>query len=66
MLTCKKCGAQMSGIDLVCKECGTPWGKTGKSKAPLFFSLILVCLFSFCLYLHFIRVKVVNISNHLL
>jgi len=47
MLTCKKCGAEMSGIDLVCKECGTPWGKTGKSKAPLFFSLILICIFSF-------------------
>ena len=27
MLSCKNCGAQMSGIDLVCKKCGTPWGK---------------------------------------
>lgn len=46
MLTCKKCGAEMSGVDLVCKECGTPWGKSGKSKAPLFFSIILICIFS--------------------
>jgi len=49
MLSCKKCGAEMSGIDLVCKECGTPWGKTGKSKAPLFFSFILICAFSFAI-----------------
>lgn len=46
MLTCKKCGAEMSGVDLVCKQCGTPWGKSGKSKAPLFFSIILICIFS--------------------
>ena len=49
MLSCKKCGAEMSGIDLVCKKCGTPWGKSGKSKAPLFFSLILICVFSFAI-----------------
>ncbi|MBE5812398.1 MAG: hypothetical protein E7314_01930 [Clostridiales bacterium] len=62
MLTCKKCGAEMSGIDLVCKECGTPWGKTGKSKAPLFFSLILVCLFSFAL-LYFTNPELLGISK---
>jgi len=42
MLSCKKCGATMSGVDLVCKKCGTPWGKSGKSKAPIFFSILLV------------------------
>lgn len=52
----------MSGIDLVCKECGTPWGKTGKSKAPLFFSLILVCLFSFAL-LYFTNPKLLGINK---
>ena len=62
MLTCKKCGAQMSGIDLVCKECGTPWGKTGKSKAPLFFSLILVCLFSFAL-LYFTNPELLGLNK---
>lgn len=62
MLSCKKCGAQMSGIDLVCKECGTPWGKTGKSKAPLFFSLILVCLFSFAL-LYFTNPELLGINK---
>ena len=62
MLTCKKCGAEMSGIDLVCKECGTPWGKTGKSKAPLFFSLILVCLFSFAL-LYFTNPELLGINK---
>ena len=62
MLSCKKCGAEMSGIDLVCKECGTPWGKTGKSKAPLFFSLILVCLFSFAI-LYFTNPKLLGINK---
>ena len=46
MLSCKKCGATMSGIDLVCKKCGTPWGKSGKSKAPVFFSILLVLVIS--------------------
>lgn len=46
MLSCKKCGATMSGVDLVCKKCGTPWGKTGKSKAPIFFSILLILIIS--------------------
>lgn len=46
MLSCKKCGATMSGVDLVCKKCGTPWGKTGKSKAPVFISILLVLIIS--------------------
>jgi len=46
MLSCKKCGATMSGIDLVCKKCGTPWGKTGKSKAPVYFSILLILFLS--------------------
>lgn len=46
MLSCKKCGATMSGVDLVCKKCGTPWGKTGKSKAPIVFSILLVITIS--------------------
>jgi len=62
VLSCKKCGAQMSGIDLVCKECGTPWGKSGKSKAPLFFSLILVCIFSFAL-LYFTNPELLGINK---
>lgn len=62
MLSCKKCGAQMSGIDLVCKECGTPWGKSGKSKAPLFFSLILVGIFSFAL-LYFTNPELLGINK---
>jgi len=62
MLTCKKCGAEMSGIDLVCKECGTPWGKTGKSKAPLFFSLILICIFSFAI-IYFTNPELLGINK---
>ena len=54
MLSCKKCGSEMSGVDLVCKKCGTPWGKTGKSKSPLFFSLFLVIAFTF-IFLYFVN-----------
>ncbi|MBQ7668808.1 MAG: discoidin domain-containing protein [Clostridia bacterium] len=46
MLTCKKCGAIMSGTDLVCKKCGTPWGKSGRSKTPILVSLLLIILIS--------------------
>ena len=62
MLSCKKCGAEMSGIDLVCKQCGTPWGKSGKSKAPLFFSFILVGLFSFGI-LYFTNPEILGINK---
>lgn len=62
MLTCKKCGSEMSGIDLVCKHCGTPWGKKGKSKAPLFLSLILVVIFS-CTLLYYTNPELLGIAN---
>jgi hypothetical protein len=42
MLTCRKCGAQMSGVDIVCKHCGTPWGKKGKSKLGLFLTIFFI------------------------
>ena len=42
MLSCKNCGAQMSGIDLVCKSCGTPWGKKHKSRAGIYFSILIL------------------------
>lgn len=44
MLSCKNCGAQMSGIDLVCKNCGTPWGKKHKSRKGLYFSILIIVL----------------------
>lgn len=44
MLSCKNCGAQMSGIDLVCKNCGTPWGKKHKSRIGLYLSILLLVI----------------------
>lgn len=50
MLSCKNCGAQMSGIDLVCKKCGTPWGKKHKSRKRIYFSLILIATVSYIFF----------------
>lgn len=44
MLSCKRCGAQMSGVDLICKRCGTPWGKTRKSNKKIYFYVFFVLL----------------------
>jgi len=44
MLSCKNCGAQMSGVDLVCKNCGTPWGKKHKSRKGLYFSIFVIII----------------------
>ena len=44
MLSCKNCGAQMSGIDLVCKNCGTPWGKKHKSRPGIYFSALILLI----------------------
>lgn len=53
MLSCKNCGAQMSGIDLVCKKCGTPWGKKHKSRKRLYFSIFLILLVACGAYVYF-------------
>lgn len=42
MLSCKNCGAEMSGVDLVCKNCGTPWGKKHKSRVGIYFSILIL------------------------
>ena len=54
MLSCKKCGAQMSGIDLVCKNCGTPWGKKHKSREGIFFSILLLTIAAGIAYVYYI------------
>lgn len=53
MLSCKNCGAQMSGIDLVCKKCGTPWGKKHKSRKKLYFSIFAILLVACVAYVYF-------------
>lgn len=53
MLSCKNCGAQMSGIDLVCKKCGTPWGKKHKSRKKIYFSIFAILLVACISYVYF-------------
>lgn len=53
MLSCKKCGAQMSGTDLVCKKCGTPWGKKHKSKSHVYLSMLVILLTACAAYVYF-------------
>jgi len=54
MLSCKKCGAQMSGIDLVCKNCGTPWGKKHKSREGIYFSILILTIVAGIAYIYYI------------
>ena len=53
MLSCKKCGAQMSGIDLVCKNCGTPWGKKHKSRFGIYVSIFVIALSGVVSYIYY-------------
>lgn len=53
MLSCKNCGAQMSGVDLVCKKCGTPWGKKHKSRKKIYFSILAILLVACAAYVYF-------------
>ena len=53
MLSCKNCGAQMSGIDLVCKSCGTPWGKKHKSRTGIYFSILILVIVGGISYIYF-------------
>ncbi|MBP3284734.1 MAG: hypothetical protein J6M02_04475 [Clostridia bacterium] len=53
MLSCKNCGAQMSGTDLICKKCGTPWGKTHKSRIHIYISVFLILLAGAISYIYF-------------
>lgn len=53
MLSCKKCGAQMSGIDLVCKNCGTPWGKKHKSRLGIYLSILVIALSGVVSYIYY-------------
>ena len=54
MLSCKNCGAQMSGIDLVCKNCGTPWGKKHKSRPGIYFSVLILLIVAGIAYLNYV------------
>ena len=54
MLSCKNCGAQMSGIDLVCKNCGTPWGKKHKSRPGIYFSVLVLLIVAGIAYLYYV------------
>lgn len=53
MLSCKNCGAQMSGIDLVCKKCGTPWGKKHKSRKKIYLSIFAIVVVAIGSYIYF-------------
>lgn len=53
MLSCKNCGAQMSGIDLVCKKCGTPWGKKHKSRKKIYLSIFAIVVIAIGSYIYF-------------
>jgi len=53
MLSCKNCGAQMSGTDLICKKCGTPWGKKHKSRIHVYISVFLLLLVAVISYVYF-------------
>lgn len=54
MLSCKNCGAQMSGVDLVCKKCGTPWGKKHKSRKGLYFSIFVVIIAGIISFIYYV------------
>ena len=69
MLSCKNCGAQMSGIDLVCKNCGTPWGKKHKSRTGLYlsvFALVAVGAVSYIFYTPGAKEKFMTFYNNVL
>ena len=69
MLSCKHCGAQMSGIDLVCKNCGTPWGKKNKSRKGLYFSafiLVAVGIASYIFYMPGAKEQFMTFYNNVL
>lgn len=69
MLSCKNCGAQMSGIDLVCKNCGTPWGKKHKSRIGIYFSVLLIVIvgaFSYIFYMPGAKDNFINFYNNVL
>lgn len=69
MLSCKHCGAQMSGIDLVCKNCGTPWGKKHKSRIGIYFSifiLVVVGAISYIIYVPGAKDKLITFYNNVL
>lgn len=53
MLSCKNCGAQMSGTDLICKKCGTPWGKKHKSRMNVYLSVFVIILVGVFSYIYF-------------
>ena len=53
MLSCKNCGAQMSGTDLTCKKCGTPWGKKHKSRMNIYLSVFVIILAGAFSYIYF-------------
>lgn len=66
MLSCKNCGAQMSGVDLVCKNCGTPWGKKHKSRKGLYFSIftiVIVGIISFIYYIPEAKSSILGLVN---
>jgi len=54
MLSCKNCGAQMSGVDLVCKNCGTPWGKKHKSRKGLYFSVFVIIIAGIISFIYYV------------
>ena len=69
MLSCKNCGAQMSGIDLVCKNCGTPWGKKHKSRKGLYFSALIIVIvgaISYIFYMPGAKEKFMTFYNNVL
>lgn len=61
MLSCQKCGAPMRGVDMVCKQCGTPWGKTGKSHKPIYLTSLLVVVITVSV-LAFANPELINTS----
>lgn len=63
MLSCKNCGAQMSGIDLVCKNCGTPWGKKHKSRKRLYFSFFIILVIGIASYICYVPGAKENFMN---
>ncbi len=63
MLSCKNCGAQMSGIDLVCKNCGTPWGKKHKSRKGLYFSIFITLMIGIASYIWYVPGAKENFMN---
>lgn len=43
----------MSGIDLVCKKCGTPWGKKHKSRKKIYLSITTIIIVAVGSYIYF-------------